>query len=109
MKKIHKGLIATLASIAFLVIPAVPANAGELHLWEGANYAGHGITSPSCDTDFDDNKSNSGTQNLVGWVSIWNNTIFNGDERIARLGKNKKVPVFAKHNAADHATCYGGK
>lgn len=60
-----------------------------------------------CDVDFQDNVYDSERQDVAGWVSIWNSTLF-GTQRIAKIVKGYPVPSFSEINAADHASCYGG-
>lgn len=106
-EKMIRGLISATV-VGFLTLgTAVSANAGELRLWEHDNYNGFYTTYGSCDVDFPDNIYDSGKQNLVDYVTIWNNTVILGDKAIAKIKKDVGKPTFDAKNAADHATCFG--
>lgn len=83
------------------------AQAGELKLWTDEQYKGDYIAFSFCTADFEDNIYDSGTQNLAGWVTIWNNTVVFGDKAIAKIYKSQTNPSFGALNQSDHATCYG--
>ena len=107
MKKLVSALLST-AAVGLLTFGTVAAaSAGELRLWEHDNYNGFYTTYGSCDVDFPDNIYDSGKQNLVDYVTIWNNTVFAGDKAIAKIKKDVGKPTFDAKNAADHATCFG--
>ena len=83
MKKLVSALLST-AAVGLLTFGTfASASAGELRLWEHDNYNGFYTTYGSCDVDFPDNIYDSGKQNLVDYVTIWNNTVFAGDKAIA--------------------------
>ncbi|MEY8542272.1 hypothetical protein AALA26_08250 [Bifidobacterium pseudolongum] len=107
MKKLVSALLST-AAVGLLTFGTfASASAGELRLWEHDNYNGFYTTYGSCDVDFPDNIYDSGKQNLVDYVTIWNNTVFAGDKAIAKIKKDVGKPTFDAKNAADHATCFG--
>lgn len=106
IKTISTSATLAIASAALVAMPAT-AQAGTLKLWANDHYTGSSVTFNHCNVDFSDNIYDSGTQNIESWVTIWNNTVFRGDERIATLYKGRPVPIFDKTDAADHATCFG--
>ncbi|KFI65518.1 hypothetical protein [Bifidobacterium cuniculi] len=107
MKKRIRAVLAAVVAGGLLGACVPTASAGELTLWENDNYTGYRIVFPYCNADFQDNIYDSGTQNLVSYVTIWNNTVIAGDRAIAKIKYNQGVSVFSARNAADHATCYG--
>ncbi len=107
MKKLVNGLLST-AVVGLLTFGTITsASAGELRLWEHEQYRGNNISFSYCNADFADNIYDSGKQNLVSYVTIWNNTVIAGDNAIAKIYNGVGNPSFGAINQADHATCYG--
>ncbi|EIK81845.1 hypothetical protein CGSMWGv1500E_05706 [Gardnerella vaginalis 1500E] len=107
MKKYYSKTLAFVLSGLCVFSCAQTASAGELKLWEHEYFEGNYAAFSNCDVDFQDNVYDSGKQNLVRWVSIWDSQLF-GDRRIAKILKNRSVKSFNVINAADHASCFGG-
>ncbi|WP_129873943.1 hypothetical protein [Bifidobacterium pseudolongum] len=108
MKKLVSTLLSA-AAVGLLTFGTVAsASAGELRLWEHEQFRGNYISFSFCDANFDDNIYDSGRQNIVSYVTIWNNTVIAGDRAIAKIYNNGVGnPSFGAINQADHATCYG--
>lgn len=107
MKKLVGGLLSTVVVGLLTFGTVAPASAGELRLWEHEQYKGKNISFSYCNADFADNIYDSGKQNLVSYVTIWNNTVIVGDKAIAEIYNGVGNPSFGAINQADHATCYG--
>lgn len=107
MKKMIRGVTSVIL-VGFLTFgTAVSANAGELKVWEHEQFRGHSTANTNCNFDFPDNIYDSGRQNVVSYVTIWNNVLI-GDRAIAKIYNNGVGnPSFGAINQADHATCYG--
>ncbi|KAA8821678.1 nuclear transport factor 2 family protein [Bifidobacterium vespertilionis] len=102
--------VAAVLALCCVLVPTSAANAKasinseKLELYSETDFAGYGMISKTCTVDLPDNVYDSGIQSIADYCTVWNNTVFGGDENIATLDKHVLKYSFKKHNAADHVT-----
>lgn len=113
MKHPRFRFAAAVVALCCVLIPTSAASAKttssgvELKMYTENDFAGGGAMWDTCTVDLPDNVYDSGTQNITDYCTVWNNTVFWGDQPIAKLFKDQFVPAFDKLNAADHVTTGG--